>query len=52
MHVLQPVTLPQRLAHRSRGVRQGDELEPLALLPQVERMLRLAHQAGADHTNA
>src|SRR5262245_60381458 len=52
MDVLQAVALAQRLAHRRRGVRQSDKVEPLAFLPQVESMLRLANQAGADQTNA
>src|SRR5262249_31938119 len=52
MYVLEAVALAQRLAHRRGSVRQRNELEPLALLPQIERMLRLPHQAGADQADA
>ena len=52
VHMLQPVALPQRLAHRGRCVGQCDKVEASALFPQIERMLRLAHEAGAHQSDA
>ena len=51
MDMLETVTIAQRLAHRGRRIRERDEREPLAFLPQIEGMLGLAHQASADQSN-
>ncbi len=51
VHLLQAVAFAQRSPHRRRSIGKHDELEPLPLLPQIERVLGLSHQASADQSN-
>ena len=52
MDMLEAIAVAQRRAHRGRRIRQRDELEPLALLPQIEGVLRLSHQSRPDQADA
>src|SRR5262249_54564401 len=51
MQLLNAVARPQRSAHGSGRVGQTDEVETLAVFPEVEGVLRLPHQPRADQPN-
>jgi hypothetical protein len=48
---LDAIASADSLAHRGRGIGQGDKSEALALFPQIEGMLGLANEARTHQSD-